>query len=402
MKHPNVFWISIDSLRRDFLWLYEPSKNTSTYLDELGATGAVFENAFPGGNWTMPSHASMLTGLDATSHMIWSWQHRFPHGITTAFDIFGQAGYTTGCFAFPMLGELFAKLPIDYFGKTDDPALLKCMDSDRPFFLFWHTYDVHYPYGISAPADYDDADADFDHFSRNTNYVRHLINSDRKELILDSYRTRLHAVAQLVRRMAAKLKRSGKFENTYFVITADHGEAWEPFTTFHCNFEQEVMRIPLAITGPRIAPVRLGPAVSQIDLLPTLLSLCGLRGDDADEMFDGGIMPQGFALDDQDQTPVVIAGPAGARNRHRYLAIRNGEWMLITSPEHWQESFHRIGSNGISRDLMGHPLTPDGNKSLEEFRAVAERQTERMLAKRDNVVALSAATAGKLRALGYL
>src|ERR1700760_4555648 len=76
MKGANVFWISIDSLRRDFLHAYNPALMRSTYLDELAQTGCVFENAFPGGNWTMPSHASMLTGQDTTSHMIWSWQHR--------------------------------------------------------------------------------------------------------------------------------------------------------------------------------------------------------------------------------------------------------------------------------------------------------------------------------------
>src|SRR6185369_3155107 len=113
MKRANIFWISVDSLRKDFLHIYNQAENRHTYLDELAESGCIFENAFPGGNWTMPSHASMMTGLDVTSHMIWSWQHRFPPGTLTAFDLFHRAGYTTGCFAIPQLRELFSELPID-------------------------------------------------------------------------------------------------------------------------------------------------------------------------------------------------------------------------------------------------------------------------------------------------
>ena len=81
----------------------------------------------------------MLTGLDATSHMIWSWAHRLAEGTRTAFDLFHDAGYTTGCFAIPQLGSLFSGSPIDYVGSTTDPRLLKCLSSDKPFFAFWHT-----------------------------------------------------------------------------------------------------------------------------------------------------------------------------------------------------------------------------------------------------------------------
>src|SRR5215213_5623966 len=129
MKKSNVLWISIDSLRKDFLHTYAPRHNRYTFLDELAEQGCVFDDAFPGGNWTMPSHASMLTGLDTTSHMIWSWQHRFREETHTAFDFFHKAGYTLGCFTIPPLGDLFSDLPIDYRGYSDSPALFKCIES---------------------------------------------------------------------------------------------------------------------------------------------------------------------------------------------------------------------------------------------------------------------------------
>src|SRR5215213_11988157 len=107
MKKPNVLWISIDSLRKAFLHTYAPH-NRVTFLDELAREGCIFDNAFPGGNWTMPSHASMFTALDTTSHMIWSWEHRFQPETQTAFDIFHDEGYSVGCFTIPQLGALLA------------------------------------------------------------------------------------------------------------------------------------------------------------------------------------------------------------------------------------------------------------------------------------------------------
>jgi arylsulfatase A-like enzyme len=402
MKRANVFWISIDSLRRDFLHIYNPAGVRRTYLDDLAEQGCIFENAFPGGNWTMPSHASMLTGLDATSHMIWSWKHRFAPGTQTAFDFFHRAGYTNGCFAIPQLRELFTGLPIDHMGNADDPALLKCFESSKPFFAFWHTYNVHYPYGIALPKDYNDLKADYDLPSRTLNYIRHLITSDRSEIIYDSYRREIGRVARFIQGVSQKLKKLGKLEETYFIITADHGEAWEPQTTFHCNFQEEVLRVPLFISGPGISPSRVSAPISQINLLPTVLQLCELAADDSYETFDGETLLEHMRDASYGGNPVIIAGPNGAQARHRYLAVRQSNWMLITAINHWTESLHYIGDDGPSINLLDRPLTPEGHKNLEEFRAIAERHAERFLSRKDHVVELSSATEKKLRALGYV
>ncbi|MGH9822198.1 MAG: sulfatase-like hydrolase/transferase, partial [Blastocatellia bacterium] len=249
MKKPNVFWISIDSLRRDFLSIYNRHAMRSTYLDEIAEQGCIFEDAFPGGNWTIPSHATMLTGLDATSHMIWGWEHRFAPETETAFDLFRRAGYTTGCFAIPELRSLFSSPQIDYQGSADHPALFRCLDSQEPFFVFWHTYNVHYPYGMKAPSyfDFRTQDIDYDAGGPTMTYLRHLVVSERVDLITDSYRSEVQKVARFIKTVAGKLRSLGKLENTYFILTSDHGEAWRINGMFHCNFLEEVLRVPLAI-----------------------------------------------------------------------------------------------------------------------------------------------------------
>lgn len=402
MKKHNVFWISVDSLRRDFLSIYHPGNGRHTYLDELAEQGCIFENAFPGGNWTMPSHATMLTGSDVTSHMIWRWNHRFAEGTQTAFDIFHNAGYTTGCFAIPQLSDLFSGRPIDHAGLSNSPNLLKCLTSPDPFFAFWHTYKVHYPYGIEPPKDYSDAETDYDLGGRSLNYIRHLIINGQTEIIIDSYRREIQEVARFVRAVVSKLKKLGRFEDTYFIITADHGEAWQIDRTFHCNFREEVLRVPLAISGPGIRPSRVSSIVSLASLLPTVLELCGFEDARYAESFDGESLLPKMDCRPDDERPVVVGGPNGARSNHPYLAVRQGEWMLVKALNHYMESFHRIGENGVSPDLLSRPIPDAGRKMLEEFRSIAERHAERLLSRRSSVVELTRETEKKLQALGYV
>jgi len=402
MKKANVLWISIDSLRKDFLHTYAPH-NRTTFLDELAQQGCIFDNAFPGGNWTMPSHASMFTALDTTSHMIWGWEHRFPPGTQTAFDIFHKEGYTVGCFTIPQLGALFADLPIDYAGESESPKLFKCLESEKPFFAFWHTFTVHYPYGMVKPKDFDDAESDYDMTSRTLNYLRHLILTGQTEIVRDSYRRQVQQAASFVQGLILKLKKLDKLENTYIILTADHGETWLKNTTFHQNFQEGVLRVPLAIIGPGINKSRVSSAVSLTDLLPTVLDLCEMAEAAETATFDGvSLLPKLNTLTDDVRQHVVIAGPDGGRVRHRYVAVRNAQWMLVTAMNHWSESFHQIRENEASPNLLTTSLPEAGRLALEEFRSIAERHTERLLSKKDNVTELSETTARKLRALGYV
>ena len=402
MKKANVLWISIDSLRKDFLHTYAPH-NRFTFLDELAQQGCIFDNAFPGGNWTMPSHASMFTALDTTSHMIWSWEHRFPPGTQTGFDIFHKENYAVGCFTIPQLGALFADSPIDYAGESESPKLFKCLESEKPFFVFWHTFTVHYPYGMVRPKDFDDAESDYDMTSGTLNYLRHLILTGQTEIVLDSYRRQVQQAASFVQGLILKLKKLDKLENTYIILTADHGETWQKNTTFHQNFQEGVLRVPLAIIGPGINKSRVSSPVSLTDLLPTVLDLCGMSEAAETGTFDGvSLLPKLNTLTEDVRQHVVIAGPDGGRVRHRYVAVRNSQWMLLTAMNHWSESFHQIRENEASPNLLTTSLPEAGRLALEEFRSIAERHTERLLSKKDNVTELSETTAKKLRALGYV
>lgn len=59
---PNVLLISIDTLRKDHLGCYGYSRPTSPNIDQLANAGVVFDNMISTSTWTLPAHASMLTG----------------------------------------------------------------------------------------------------------------------------------------------------------------------------------------------------------------------------------------------------------------------------------------------------------------------------------------------------
>src|SRR5687768_16806226 len=68
ITRPNLIIISLDTLRADRLGTYGNTRDTSRNLDEFAETGAVFEQAMSVSSWTLPAHASMLSGVYPDVH----------------------------------------------------------------------------------------------------------------------------------------------------------------------------------------------------------------------------------------------------------------------------------------------------------------------------------------------
>ena len=65
---PNVVLIVLDTTRPDHMSLYGYSRPTTPNLEALSRDGTVFERAYSTSSWTLPSHASLFTGLYPTEH----------------------------------------------------------------------------------------------------------------------------------------------------------------------------------------------------------------------------------------------------------------------------------------------------------------------------------------------
>ena len=104
---PNILVIVVDTLRADHLSSYGYSQATSPNIDRLARSGVLFENAIAPSSWSLPSHASLVTGRAVHEHgmgnvqpMPWlGWGTAGLNGLPTLGEALQKQGYRTGAFS---------------------------------------------------------------------------------------------------------------------------------------------------------------------------------------------------------------------------------------------------------------------------------------------------------------
>ncbi len=94
---PNVLLVVLDTVRADALGLYGYYRATSPNLERLARRGVLLEWASATAPWTLPSHASMFTGM--WPHQLGVSRYRaLDAGYPTLAEAFGARGYATAGF----------------------------------------------------------------------------------------------------------------------------------------------------------------------------------------------------------------------------------------------------------------------------------------------------------------
>jgi uncharacterized sulfatase len=109
MSHskPNILFVVLDTMRRDRLSTYGHNRETSPELDQFAQHATVFERAVAAAQWTIPSHASMFTGLYPSTHGLTQGNGALPKVYPTLAELLRQAGYHTVAFCNnPLVGVL--------------------------------------------------------------------------------------------------------------------------------------------------------------------------------------------------------------------------------------------------------------------------------------------------------
>ena len=104
---PNVLVIVLDTLRADHLSSYGYSRPTSPEIDRIASQGVLFENAIAPCSWSLPSHASLLTGRAPSEHgmqnvqaMPWpGWGEKSLSGYPALGEVLRHREYRTGAFS---------------------------------------------------------------------------------------------------------------------------------------------------------------------------------------------------------------------------------------------------------------------------------------------------------------
>jgi len=264
----NLVLITVDTLRPDHLGYNGHSRPTSPVVDRLASEGVVFTSAYSAAGWTLPSVATILTGRYPKDHgatdFHWSIDTEIPT-LASVLDAHGYAthGYVSHVTLTPSYGIGNDFDHYDYsaldVGHPHDVATAKPLTdlaldglarAREPYFLWVHYFDPHFQY-LSHPAFAKWGQRDIDRYDGEIAHTDYYIG---------------------------KLLRAVDEKHTVIVFTADHGEEFgEHGGKYHYTMYQEVMRVPLVVKAPGLAPrVERGP-VQQVDLMPTLLGLLGVE-----------------------------------------------------------------------------------------------------------------------------
>jgi arylsulfatase A-like enzyme/Flp pilus assembly protein TadD len=273
----NVLLITIDTLRADALGSYGNVRAETPWIDRLAAEGVRFANARAHNVVTLPTHASILTGLYPQEHGVRDNSgFRLPAELPTLATILRQEGYRTGAFisAFPLdsrfgLDSGFEVYEDSFVSTERRPAFFELeragpetvmlarswIDSDdsRPWFCWVHLYEPHFPY--EPPPEIANRFGD------------------------DPYLGEVSAVDRALAPLLAPLLESELGRRTLVVLTSDHGEALgEHGEATHGIFAYEsTLQVPLLLFQPRLlAPRVVRDPVRHIDILPTVLAAIGL------------------------------------------------------------------------------------------------------------------------------
>ena len=92
---PNVLLVVLDTTRRDRIGVYGNDKGLTPALDALAAEGTIYDNAISAGSWTLPSHASICTGLYPRDHGTTVEHWKLLPEFTTLAEILRDQGYST-------------------------------------------------------------------------------------------------------------------------------------------------------------------------------------------------------------------------------------------------------------------------------------------------------------------
>lgn len=336
-RPPDVVVIILDAVRADALMgAGQPVPDWAPHLKALAADGVIFDNAVAPAPWTLPSHASLFTGLSGLQHGASEEYPRLRPNMVTLAETLHQRGYfTVGTVANPWLSRdrgfaqgfdryfefwklRSARLPFLYtltaplestgLLPSADPRAdkgsrlltalgtrtLREVDGRVPLFLFMNLIDAHPPFQPPAPyrerflpAEARAQGIDPDRVSQSWTALLTgdiSLSSAEQAVLRGLNRGEIAYMDEYLGRVMEALKAAGRYDNTFIAVTSDHGCGLGENRTLGAGFDlrEEMLRIPLVVHFPGGAGAgsRRADLVCLHDLHPTILELVAeARGD---------------------------------------------------------------------------------------------------------------------------
>jgi arylsulfatase A-like enzyme len=385
-------------------------------LDRLADEAVLFTRARATSPWTLPSHATLLTGLHSfehTAHTVWvdlpenrgpaaqamvnvpgliDNVRPLPPGIITLPELLVDAGYQTAAIGANViflsarygLTRGFDVYDIRHAHADEiNQRVLRWLESrdERPFFLFINYMDAHVPYN-SAPRP-DQVPGPIASDSRqvmNQLYERIMPGVEETPLdliekIVDQYNLGLANLDAELGNLFTRLQQMGLYDDLLLIVTSDHGEYFgEHHLIAHSkDVYEEVMWIPLIVKEPAQRTGRVHDELVSLVHLPRMI-LSHTR--------------------DIDPTPFPYNWPADSMLGENYYT------RLKDLLRPWGERFHRVRQVLYRGDLK-FILSSDGKNELYDLAADPDEQVN-LVASRPEKAAELAVELQRLLARGQV
>ncbi len=453
MTKPNVILLTIDTLRADRLGCYGYERPLTPNLDRLAENGVRFTQAITGGSWTQaafpviftstyagmyggclgilsPERPSPITALAdngyetagfSTSPLL-SHNYQYHRGFDTFADLIPNESE-------PFLrrikgGQRLLQQPLIHraaklLGQQTRPAKTYVNASDltdkvcawldqttKPFFTWVHYMDVHWPYHLEdtldKPKDIAQAWQDVSHL-HDVNWRGAAITPAQKERYISLYEEALVYTDAQVGRLLDFLEAKGLRDNTVVIVVADHGEEFLEhgrWGHWENNLHDEIIKVPLIIHLPNKAEDTIvNRQVHTLDLMPTILELCGI--DPVDGMLGTSLIPLWQGQESAYASKIAISEMW--RDEWHIISVRNGTYKYIwdnRQPEAPQ--LFDLQNDPGERQNISHQQSEQAAEFHQEIKAYLKRVQETMVEGALAEPELSDGMMARLRDLGYV
>jgi len=308
---PDILFISIDTLRADHSSAYGYARPTTPRLEAIARDGVRFTTAYAPMPTTLPSHATMFTGLLPRTLGLLKNGVPFAHPVATLAETLAAAGYRTAAFVSSFVLDRMFGLERGFAIYDDRFERGACKNDDQswegfalqggfcrrgaatraqaekwledngylraagaagggeeppPYFLWIHLFDPHDPY-LPPPAERD---------------LLPPAGREPTELArqIAAYDGEVRYADDQVGRLLDRLEAAGRLDDTLVVVVSDHGEGLMDHGWMHHGalLYEEAVRIPFLVRWPARLPRgrTVAEPVQLADLVPTIHDLLDL------------------------------------------------------------------------------------------------------------------------------
>lgn len=236
-------------------------------------------------------------------------------------------------------------------------------DPTQPFLGYYHFLPPHNPYKTRVDffnrfvKDGHSPVGKEDHlFAKETNAE----NIDYKRRLYDEF---ILYVDSEFARLYAQMESSGLLDDTWLILTSDHGEMFERGILGHMtpSLHQPVIHVPLVIFPPgQQTRVDIDAATSAVDLLPTL---CQVTGQQIPVWAEGKVLPP-FSASPSSSNQDVFALQASSTGENTRITI--GTVMLVRGQYKltWYFGYEKLGQEGELVELYDLSTDPEELQNL--------------------------------------